>query len=261
MPALITLLTDFGSQDIYVGVLKGTIARIFPNATVIDLTHDIAPQAVAAASFNLRSAYRYFPDGTVHVAVVDPGVGTQRRAIALQTPQGYFVGPDNGLFSGIFADTTVLAAVELDNPIYWRSPQPSQTFHGRDIFAPVGAYLAKGTTFTLLGTAIAPSSLKRLPAVNYQRQGAGFQGAVQYIDRFGNLVTSIPGKVLQQRQWVASLDILEIQAVTAYGEQPAGKLVALIGSHGWVEIAVSNGSAAAELKVTAGDPVEVRFID
>ncbi|NJN01850.1 MAG: SAM-dependent chlorinase/fluorinase [Leptolyngbyaceae cyanobacterium SL_1_1] len=265
MPAPITLLTDFGSRDIYVGTLKGVIARIAPQAVVIDLNHEIAPQDVLAASFNLRMAYRYFPDGTVHVAVVDPGVGTPRRAIALQTPQGYFVGPDNGLFSGVLAETTVLAAVELNHPVYWRSPQPSQTFHGRDIFAPAGAYLAKGTPLALLGTAVDLATLKRLPEVGYTPTEAGLSGTVQYIDRFGNLITSIPNRVLGQKQWqrkwVVHLDILEIKAVQAYAEQPAGELVALMGSHGWVEIAISCGSAAADLKAAVGDPVEVCWID
>ncbi|MFE4108024.1 SAM hydrolase/SAM-dependent halogenase family protein [Almyronema epifaneia] len=261
MPAFITLLTDFGSQDVYVGVMKGAIARIAPSAVVIDLTHDVAPQAVLAASFHLRSAYRYFPDGTVHVVVVDPGVGSQRRAIAVQMPQGYLVGPDNGVFSGVLADTTGLAAVELNNPVYWRSPQPSQTFHGRDVFAPVGAYLAKGTPFALLGTAIPVTTLKRLPAVDYQTTANGFGGSVQHIDRFGNLITSIPGKVLANQQWVAAFDILEIQAVQAYADRPAGRLVALVNSQGWLEIAVSQGSAQAELKAAVGDPVEVRLLD
>jgi S-adenosylmethionine hydrolase len=144
MAGIITLLTDFGLQDPYGGVMKGAIATLAPTATVIDLTHQIPPQDVAAARFALMSAFPYFPSGTVHTVVVDPGVGTARRAIAIATEASYLVGPDNGVFSGVLTQTTVRAAVALTNPRYWRTPDPSQTFHGRDIFAPVAAHLALG---------------------------------------------------------------------------------------------------------------------
>ncbi len=153
---LVTLLTDFGLSDVYVGVMKGVITQINPRLRVVDLTHQIPPQNITAARFSLMNAYPYFPKGTVHVAVVDPGVGSHRRAIAIQLDSGFLVGPDNGLFSGVLSQTKVIAVVELTNPEYWQTSAPSQTFHGRDIFAPVGAHLASGVPLKQLGETIDP---------------------------------------------------------------------------------------------------------
>ncbi|MHC5725640.1 MAG: SAM-dependent chlorinase/fluorinase, partial [Nostoc sp.] len=141
---LVTLLSDFGDRDVYVGIMKGIIAQINRRLTVVDLTHQIPPQDIAAARFCLMNAYPYFPVGTVHVAVVDPGVGSKRRAIAVEFAQGFLVGPDNGIFSGVLSQSPAIAAVELTNLNYRRTPQPSKTFHGRDIFAPIAANLASG---------------------------------------------------------------------------------------------------------------------
>jgi S-adenosyl-L-methionine hydrolase (adenosine-forming) len=153
---ILTLLTDFGLNDVYVGVMKGVIAQVNPQLRVIDLTHQIPPQNVTAAQFNLMNAYPYFPPGTVHVAVVDPGVGGTRRAIAIQLAEAFLVGPDNGLLSGVVAQKQVIQAVELTNTRYWRNATPSSTFHGRDIFASVGAHLASGVAIAEMGDAIAP---------------------------------------------------------------------------------------------------------
>ena len=167
-PHVLTLLTDFGLSDCYVGVMKGVIAQVNASLNVIDLTHQIPPQNVALARFALMTAFPYFPVGTVHVAVVDPGVGGTRRAIALAVgedaaqPSGFLVGPDNGLFSGVLTTYPAIAAVELTEPQYWRSPTPSATFHGRDIFAPVGAYLANGVPLNEVGQSIAPETLVSL---------------------------------------------------------------------------------------------------
>ncbi len=143
----ISLLTDFGLQDPYVGIMKGVIHTLSPQAQLIDLSHGIPPQDVAAARFALMTAYPYLPSGTIHLAVVDPGVGSSRRAVAIQTETGFLVGPDNGLFSGVLAQTPALAAVELNRPRYWRTPSPSRTFHGRDIFAPTAAHLGQRDPF------------------------------------------------------------------------------------------------------------------
>jgi S-adenosylmethionine hydrolase len=148
---LITLLSDFGLSDVYVGVMKGVIAQINPALTVVDLTHQIPPQNIAAGRFSLMNAYPYFPGGTVHIAVVDPGVGSRRRGVAIQLDAGFLVGPDNGLFSGVLSENPVVAAVELTNPQYWRTLSPSTTFHGRDIFAAVGAHLASGISDRTVG--------------------------------------------------------------------------------------------------------------
>lgn len=168
MARCITLLTDFGHQDVYVGVMKGVILSIDPQAQVIDLCHEIPPQDCRTASFQLLQAVPYFPPQTVHVVVVDPGVGTRRRAIALDLGVGYCVGPDNGVFSLVGDRYPPQRVVELTQPQFWRTPNPSATFHGRDIFAPVAAHLAAGTDLARLGSAIEPDSLVRLPHLTYE---------------------------------------------------------------------------------------------
>jgi S-adenosyl-L-methionine hydrolase (adenosine-forming) len=244
---LVTLLTDFGGSDVYVGVMKGVIAQINPILKTIDLTHDIPPQDVAAARFCLMNAYLYFPQGTVHVAVVDPGVGGQRRGVAIAISEGFLVGPDNGLFSGVFSQSPAIAAIELTNPQYWRSPNPSSTFHGRDIFAPVGAYLAMGTSFSTLGTAIDPATLVQLPILSYQQTATGLIGGIQYCDRFGNLVTNIPASAITGKLWSVQIGDRTIPSVCTYSDGKSGDFIALIGSHNWVEIAVNGGSAGSQI--------------
>jgi len=258
----ITLLTDFGYADAYVGVMKGIIASIDPTLNVIDLTHGIPPQNIAAARFSLMSAYPYFPDGTVHVVVVDPGVGGQRRAIAIQLPTGMLVGPDNGVLSGVLAQVPPevfprVKAVQLTNSTYWRSPQPSSTFHGRDIFAPVGAFLAKGVPFDHLGAPIEPDSLVNLPLPPVVAEGDRLQGCIQHSDQFGNLITNIPASSIKTRNWQVQAGEQLISRCPTYGDRAAGDLVALIGSHGWVEVAVNGGSARAALGLETGDSVQV----
>jgi S-adenosyl-L-methionine hydrolase (adenosine-forming) len=262
---LITLLSDFGLKDVYVGVMKGVIAQINPRLTVIDLTHEIPPQNLAAARFNLMNAYPYFPVGTVYVAVVDPGVGSHRRGIALQIDAGFLVGPDNGLFSGVLQHTRVLGAVELTNPNYWRTPVPSTTFHGRDIFAPVGAHLASGVSLEQLGESIDPKTLVQLAIPPHTPTASGIVGCIQYIDRFGNLITNIPGAEVQGKTWsvivgdspTQRLHHRTIPSSQTYSDRPLGEVVALIGSHGWVEIAVNGGNAQQVLQMDWAAPVEV----
>ena len=262
---LITLLSDFGLKDVYVGVMKGVIAQINPALTVVDLTHQIPPQNIAAARFNLMNAYSYFPVGTVHVAVVDPGVGSQRRGIVVQIDEGFLVGPDNGLFSGVLNQTRALAAVELTNPEYWRIPTPSTTFHGRDIFAAVGAHLASGVAIAQLGVSIDPKTLVQLTIGDRTPTSSGLVGCVQYIDYFGNLITNIPAAEVQGKTWsvvlrdsaTQMLRDRRIESSQTYTSRPLGELVALIGSHGWVEIAVNGGNAHQILQMDVGSPVEV----
>ncbi|GAB4180127.1 MAG: SAM-dependent chlorinase/fluorinase [Coleofasciculaceae cyanobacterium] len=262
---LITLLSDFGLKDVYVGVMKGVIAQINPRLTVIDLTHEIPPQNLAAARFNLMNAYPYFPVGTVHVAVVDPGVGSHRRGIALQIDAGFLVGPDNGLFSGVLQQTRVLGAVELTNPKYWRTPIPSTTFHGRDIFASVGAHLASGVSLEQLGESIDPKTLVQLAIPPHTPTASGIVGCIQYIDRFGNLITNIPEAEVRGKTWsvivgdslTQTLRDRTIPSSQTYSDRPLGEVVALIGSHGWVEIAVNGGNAQQVLQMDWAAPVEV----
>ncbi|MBW4583290.1 MAG: SAM-dependent chlorinase/fluorinase [Tildeniella nuda ZEHNDER 1965/U140] len=280
---LLTLLSDFGLSDSYVGIMKGAIAQVNVALTVIDLTHQIPPQNIAFARFALMTAYPYFPVGTVHVAVVDPGVGSTRRAIALAVgedaahPTGFLVGPDNGLFSGVINAHPVIAAVELTEPLYWRTPKPSATFHGRDIFAPVGAHLASRVPLDQLGTSIAPETLVLLDVPQCSQpetwsdversqfvtefdgvsipHGDKIVGYVQAIDHFGNLITTISGaQVRGKRWWLLSNGTLFAGRET-YSNSTPGDLLALVGSHGWVEIAVNGGSAQAKLNLGWHDPV------
>ncbi|MEL7144104.1 MAG: SAM-dependent chlorinase/fluorinase [Cyanobacteria bacterium J06631_9] len=276
---MITMLSDFGSKDSYVAAMKGAIAQIAPGIPTCDLTHEVLPHNILAARFNLLMAYPYFPQGTVHLAVVDPGVGSDRRAIALQSPSGFFVGPDNGLFSGVLEREPALAAVNLTNSAYWRVPSPSATFHGRDIFAPVAAHLATGVPIAEVGDRIDPASLVKpdLPTFSTDilfegnAKVAHYAGSFQYIDGFGNLITNIPAEAIPEGPWRLILSFTkessasqtegkrEFAGVNTYGDVPVGAIAALIGSHGWVELACNGGSAAIALQDIAaiGTPVQV----
>ena len=242
---LVTLLSDFGLEDVYVGVMKGMIARINPKIKVIDLTHQIPPQNLALASFQLLNAYPYFPEGTVHIGVVDPGVGSRRRAIALQTAAAFFVGPDNGIFSGILNQSPVIEAVSLTQARYWAQSQPSTTFHGRDIFAPVAAHLASGVPLQEFGNPIDPTRLQRLDLSDWQSTASGARGFIQAIDHFGNLITNIPGGTVDQQRWQLQIKGQTVPGVTTYSSCPPGQLLALVGSHGWLEVAVRGGNGPA----------------
>ncbi|ACK71055.1 protein of unknown function DUF62 [Gloeothece citriformis PCC 7424] len=258
-PSIITLLTDFGLEDGYVGVMKGVIAQINPLSQVIDITHQIPPQNLAAGRFCLMNAYDYFPKGTVHIGVVDPGVGSQRRGVAIRFVDGYLVGPDNGLFSGILQDLPPIMAVELTNPDYWRTPNPSSTFHGRDIFAPVGAYLAKGVPLQVLGDPIHPESLIQFPITDVEFRDHQLRGCIQYVDHFGNLITNIPPQEIAGKNWSIVVKDIKIPSGKTYNDVNLGELIGLVGSHGWLEIAVNGGSAQSKLSLNIGDPIEVLF--
>lgn len=254
---MITLLTDFGDRDVYVGVMKGIIARIAPQSATVDLTHQIPPQNLWAARFALMSAVPYFPEDTVYVAVVDPGVGSSRRGIAVEFAGGFVVCPDNGICSGIIELERAIAAVELTNSQYWRVPNLSNTFHGRDIFAPVGAHLANGVPLAKLGRAIAISNLVKLDLPAVETEGRQITGYIQYIDRFGNLVTNIAGDLVTGKPWQVITERMAIASGKTYSDVALGKAVTLIGSHGWVEIAVNGGSAEKVLNLTWQDKIQI----
>jgi hypothetical protein len=252
---MLTLTTDFGLEDVYVGVMKGVIAKINSNLNVIDLTHQIPPQNVAAGRFCLMNAIPYFPQDTVHVAVVDPGVGSERKGCAIALSQGYLVGPDNGLFSGVLSQLPAQKAVALTNPEYWCVEAVSHTFHGRDIFAPVGAHLASGVPIEALGEPIPLDQLTTdtfpKPEITPER----ILGSIQYIDYFGNLITNIPGTLVEGKEWFVTVKEQVIPKGNTYSSYPPQSLVALIGSHGWVEIAMNQGNAAAALFLTYGSAI------
>lgn len=254
---LVALLTDFGLQDHYVGVMKGVIAQINPLLNVVDITHEIPPQNLDAAKFCLMTSYPYFPSGTVHVAVVDPGVGSERRAVAIELSTGFLVGPDNGIFTGILQREHMMKAVELTNSAYWLSKNPSSTFHGRDIFAPAGAYLATGTPILELGSEIDPATLIRLDLPTCDENDSEIAGHIQYIDRFGNLITTIPGASVKNSQWCVIAGDTHIPGYTTYGKALPGSLMALEGSHGFIEIAINSGSARSALQIGYRSPVKV----
>ncbi|HZS75706.1 MAG TPA: SAM-dependent chlorinase/fluorinase [Ktedonobacteraceae bacterium] len=258
---VIAVMTDFGSGDGDVGVMKGVMLGIAPDAQIIDITHDVAPQNVPSGAWILASAYRYFPRNTVFVCVVDPGVGSSRGAIALHAGDWFFVGPDNGLFSYVMAEQPVHGVVQLNNPAYHR-PEVSSTFHGRDIFAPTGAHLALGTTEVLpkLGTQLDPATLVRLPTSQATRTGNMIDGHILHVDHFGNLITSIPLEMVPDL-----FDAPGIQAIFSqkgrtvnqvrrfFADGPVDGEPFIYGdSSGYVGIAVRNGSAAKTLGVGYG---------
>lgn len=266
---IITLITDFGQADGYVGTMKGVILGIAPEARIVDISHDIEPQNVRQAAYVLSTAAPYFPPGTIHVVVVDPGVGSARRPIAVRTERAYFVGPDNGVFSYALAGMWTMSqlpsnqlrassfelpvtVIHLDQPKYWL-PTISQTFHGRDIFSPVAAHLAAGVPFGALGTLITDPVTFPLPQPERLPDGS-IRGEVLHADRFGNLITDIPMSWLATSEaWIFEIAGRRIEGLSAtYATARRGALVALPGSEGLLEIAVREGSAAETLGVGAG---------
>ena len=237
---IITLTTDFGAGDHYVGVMKGVIAGINPSAVVIDITHGIEPYNIAEAAFKLHASYSYFPEGTIHVAVIDPGVGSARRAIAAEAGGYRFVGPDNGVFSMIFDKCGVDRMAQITNPEFML-PTVSATFHGRDIFAPAAAHLSNGAALEELGDGL--SSYERLDIPQPREGGDVITGRAIYADRFGNLVTNIPGSVITNSAGVRAGDVTINGLSASYTDGKEGELVALVGSSGFLEISVNKGSA------------------
>jgi len=277
---IISLLTDFGVSGSYVGAMKGVLLGIVPDAHLVDISHQVAAQDVHEAALIIASVYQYFPAHTVHLIVIDPGVGGTRRPIAVQTPHGYFVAPDNGVLTYVLLKEPEFMAVALENPAYQR-PNPSYTFHGRDIFSPSAAHLASGVKLESLGPVI--HDLERLALPKLRVMPGHIQGEVVHIDRFGNILTNI-----MQLQWVseemlkleplgpheADATPVEFSCLTAeitlgwrnikgiyhtYSEVPVGHSLALIGSNGELEVAVNQGSASAQLAVQVGDPVSLRL--
>jgi len=259
-PGLITLLTDFGTRDAFVGIMKGVILSIAPTARVIDLSHDVPPQDIRTGALILRSAVPFFPRGTIHVAVVDPGVGSHRSAVLVETRDAFFVGPDNGLLSLAAPPGSVVRAFQLTNSQYFL-PRLSHTFHGRDVFAPVAAHLSRGVRPELLGPSI--PTIEQLPLPTVERTDTQLTGSVIAIDHFGNLITNITEADLhpfpRETLWV-SIGPVQIQGLVAtYATVPPGAIAALINSWGMLEIAVRNGSAALQLRTPVGTSVCVRI--
>jgi S-adenosyl-L-methionine hydrolase (adenosine-forming) len=258
---IITLLTDFGSRDAFVGIMKGVMLGINPLVSFVDLSHEIPPQNILAGALLLRSVASFFPPGTIHLAVVDPGVGSSRRALLVETPRAFFVGPDNGLFSLAAPADAVMRLIQLTNEEYFLAPR-SQTFHGRDVFAPVAAYLSCGVPPERFGNAISDMERLTLPPVEYR--ASGLTGSVLYIDHFGNAITNITEadvRLFPTETLLVSIGGMQIRGIqSSYAAMEVGAPVAVINSWGLVEIAVRNGSAAQYLAIHLGHPVHLSSI-
>jgi S-adenosylmethionine hydrolase len=257
---MITLTTDFGLKDPYVAEMKAVILGICPNAVIVDITHEIAKFNIRMGAYVLASAVPYFPEGAIHVAVVDPGVGTRRRPIVIQTKQSFFVGPDNGLLVLAAEKQGIMRIHELTNPRFML-PKVSHTFHGRDIFAPAAAHLMSGVKPEEFGPKIRKPVQPEFAKVA-QRNGV-LVGEVLHVDGFGNIITNINAKEMARSRLKDAVSVelpsckLKLKLCEAYGETKPREPLALIGSHGFLEIALNQGNAAKKFKAKPGDKIEL----
>ncbi|MBC2713895.1 MAG: SAM-dependent chlorinase/fluorinase [Desulfobacteraceae bacterium] len=266
---MITLITDFGTSDPYVGIMKGVILSVDPSAAIIDITHEIEPQDVSGAAYCIYSAYRYFSPGSIHVVVVDPGVGSHRSIIVLSMAGHYFLAPDNGVLSLILKCGKVDSITKVENDVYFLKPV-SNTFHGRDIFAPVAGHLSKGLPVDRLGPEIKTdqTALLDLP-MPYQSQNGEIVGTVIGVDHFGNLITNIDYQFIQktfgfviERDLKISIAGHQIAGLSAcYRDAGLQSLLAVIGSMGFIEISVNCGSASEFCGESKGSIVTITAVD
>jgi S-adenosylmethionine hydrolase len=275
MSSIITLTTDFGYDDAYVAAVKGAILSINPEANIIDISHSIKPQNILQAAFILSTAYRYFPKQTIHVAIVDPGVGSERQGIILKTPSAIFVAPDNGILSYIIDDLFSvesrslteqthdlkeivfkkgLEAAAITDPRFWRHPV-SPTFHGRDIFAPVAAGLSLGISPYEFGEKINSLHVLSIPKPSLDSEG-NLVGRVLHVDHFGTLITNIKSNDLPGMDVMIEVAGYRIQGISDYYAQKEG-VMAIVGSSGYLEVSLRDGSACEFLGVIEGDEIKV----
>ena len=276
MAPVITLTTDFGTGDAYVASMKGVILSINPRAAIVDICHSVEPQNILQAAFIISTAHHYFPEGTIHVAVIDPGVGSQRKAVVLRRPSAFFVAPDNGVLSYIVDELCPasarppsaispnleqselgadLEAVAITNPDFWRQPV-SATFHGRDIFAPVAAHLSLGTPLNRFGESI--SCLHTFPVSRpYHDAKGNLMGRILHIDNFGNLITNVRHSDLPAAEVVIEIENQRICGISQFYAQEEG-LAAIIGSSGYLEISLRNGNAASSLDIKVRDEIKLK---
>jgi S-adenosylmethionine hydrolase len=256
----ITLTSDFGTKDPYVAEMKGVILSIIQNVAIVDVTHEIEKFNIKQGAFALASVIPYFPKGTIHVAVIDPGVGTERLPILIQTKQGFLIGPDNGVLILAAQNQGIQHIYQLSNPRYMQ-PQISGTFHGRDIFAPAAAFLERGTKPSAFGPAI--QSVVMPEFANVKQEDNCVFGEILQVDSFGNIISNINQKVLLQIGITGAVKVqlghhqVRLDFCSSYGEAEPQKLLALIGSHGFLEIALNQGSAAEMLHVKTGDKIQL----
>jgi S-adenosylmethionine hydrolase len=261
----LAIITDFGYRDHYVGAIKGVIASIAPGAVTIDITHGVPAQSIVAGALALRESWAFFPARTVFLAVVDPGVGTARAPIAIESRAGArFVGPDNGLLWPAAHLAGIARIVKLTSPRY-RLKEVSATFHGRDIFAPAAAHLWLGTPVSALGPALRLGSMVKLELPSPRESARELRGEVLYVDGFGNLVSNIDRRAAAKfgaRFHHKSLSVriepgAHMRILTAYGDAPRGAPLALFGSFGLLEVAVRDGSAATHFAAGPGTPISL----
>ncbi len=257
---MITLTTDYGISDGNVAALKGVIYSIDPRAQVADMVHDVPPFDIVHGAFVIGTSYMFFPKGTIHVGVVDPGVGTRRRPVLIQTVSGHiFIGPDNGLFSLVLEREKIRSIHELVNPKYFL-PEVSRTFHGRDIFAPVAAHLARGVAAAKFGRRL--QAVQRLDMFSVQVNKNSVSGQVIHLDHFGNVVTSIPSKLLKEndRSIVVQVKGHSIRGLSGtFGEVSKGAPLAYAGSSGYLELALCEGSLATRWDIQRGAKISVTY--
>ncbi len=267
MPKIVALLTDYGTRDQYAGSLRGAVLAACPDAQVVDISHDVASHAVREAAFVLRATVSVFPAGTAFVAVVDPGVGSSRRGIAIRAGGYFFVGPDNGIFSLVLADHPEAEVRELTNGGLFRS-NVSSTFHGRDIFGPVAGALVRGTAFADVGPPIDDAFQFEFPKPRIVGEDV-IEGQVIYVDTYGNLISSIGGSEWQTffhgaggdlTEMVAEIDRVIVPVVTTFGDVPEDDGCAYLGSAGRIEVAVNSGSAAARFEASIGSSVTLKRV-
>jgi S-adenosyl-L-methionine hydrolase (adenosine-forming) len=252
---LVTLTTDFGAGSSYVAAMKGALFAVNPAARPVDLSHDLPPQDLTAAAYFLAGALPWFPSGTIHVVVVDPGVGTDRALLGVEWNGGVILAPDNGCWTPLVGVTESTIVRRLAEPRFWR-PEVSATFHGRDILAPVAGHLSLGVPPADLGPRV--TSWRQLSLPEPVESEGVVRGEVVVADRFGNLVTNVPARLVPAGARVAIGRAPAVRLVRTYGDAEPGTVVALIGSGGRLEVAVVNGSAAARLGAGVGATVEVR---
>ena len=254
---IVTLTTDFGLRDAFVGTMKGVILSICSRARIVDLTHELDFADIYSASFVLETSHRYFPRDTIHTVVVDPGVGSERRALAARTSAGIFIAPDNGCLSAILRLYPQAEIRSIDNPEYTLKER-SATFHGRDVFAPAAAHLCRGEEFAAIGKPV--QDPVTLPNPEFHRTVDHILASILYIDRFGNIITNIPDSELDDKLCGRSMLLpygCELTYSPTYSGIPEGALGLISGSSGYLEVAMKGQSAAAATKAVAGDIIMI----
>ncbi len=259
IPGIITVTTDFGLQDHYVGVMKGVIAGINPDARLIDISHEVRSYEVAHGAFVIAQAYRYFPAGTVHLVVVDPGVGSERRAIVAAAAGQFFVAPDNGVLSQVFErEEHTVRVIDVDR---FALKPTSRTFHGRDVFAPVAGRLSLGTPFEYVGE-VTCDYVRLEPTTPKLIEPGHWRGRVLNIDRFGNIFTSFPSELLERSPVGFRIELGEIEVATvaeSYAAAPEGTPFIIAGSSGYLEVSINQGSAGEQAGVGLSSVLDLRF--